>query len=101
MKSSFDIGAASSTLHVMNENVRKKTPIYTNKMNTKLASSWPTILALDANTYEKRKCAKKKQAIKKVNKKLQINLLLHLILLTQVVVALVVLLHLTLKLYQV
>ena len=69
LKSSFDIGAASSTLHVMNENVRKKTPIYSNRINTKLAISWPRILAPNANAYDKKKCAKNKTRFQKSKQK--------------------------------
>ena len=59
LKTSFDIGALSSNLHVMNENVRDKTPIYTNRANAKLAISWPKIIGPNSDiAYEKKKCAK-------------------------------------------
>ena len=43
LKTSFEISAASSNYHVMNENVRNRTTIYTNKNNTKLATCWPNV----------------------------------------------------------
>ena len=91
LKTSFDIGALSSNLHIMNENVRDKSPILNNRTNAKLAISWPKIIGPNSDiAYEKKKCTKNKTRNQKSKKKkLQINLLFHLIFLTQVIVALV------------
>ena len=83
LKTSFEISASSSNYHVMNENVRNRTPIYTNKNNTKLATCWPKVKKDNTAAYEKKDVQEIKQEFKKVKNKLQINLLLHLFFLMQ------------------
>ena len=56
LKTSFEISASSSNYHVMNENVRDRTPIYTNKNNRSLATYWPKVKKINSDTtgYEKK-----------------------------------------------
>ena len=69
MKTSFEISAASSNYHVMNENVRNRAPFYTNKNNRSLATCWPKVKKINSDTagYEK-KCARNKTRIQKSKK---------------------------------
>ena len=45
----------------MNENVRNRTPIYSNKSNTKLAVSWPKVKTANTDAYEKKSAKNKKR----------------------------------------
>ena len=66
LKTSFEM-SASSNYHVMNENVRDRTPIYTNKNNRSLATCWPKVQKSNSDTagYEKKMCKKLNKNSKK------------------------------------
>ena len=57
---SYELGAASAHLHVMNENIRDKPAIFNNRASTKLATTWPKVRIINGNiVYEKKRYTKK------------------------------------------